>query len=71
MEIAAGELKLKRSLDCSDSNCHENKKEKFKRFYSPYSLSINKDGQIFIADYNCIWMFNNTEEPRKVLNLRY
>ena len=69
MEITAGEFQLKRSLDCTDTICLENQK-KFRRFYSPYSLSINKDGIIFVADYNCVWMLNNTEEPKKVFNLR-
>ncbi len=71
IEITAGELNLKRDIDCIGSDCFENQKQHVIRFYSPYSLSINKDGIIFVADYNCIWMLNNTKSPRQVLKLRY
>jgi hypothetical protein len=63
-EIVAGQMKLKRDIDCSDCQAE------FAKFYSPYSLSISKDGLIFIADYNYIWMLNNTEQPKRVLALR-
>ena len=63
IEIAAGQLSSKRDIDCT--TCSQSVK-----FYIPYSLSINKDGLIFIADYNYVWMINNTETPRRILELR-
>jgi teneurin len=68
IEISIGHLNIKRDLDCS--NCDNNF-----NFYSPYSLTINKDGTLFIADYNFIWMINSTqtngddERPQKILKL--
>lgn len=61
VEIVAGQLNARRDLNCV--TCDDLK------FYSPYSLSINKDGVLFIADFNYIWMLNNTEPFRKVLEL--
>ena len=71
IETVAGQLKTKRDIECDGSLCFQNQNEKHGtlKLYSPYSLSINKDGLIFIADYNYIWMLNSTEEPRKILEL--
>lgn len=68
LEVAAGEIRLKRDIDCA--SCFEMNRQNPLRFYSPFSLSINKEGLIFIADYNYIWMLNNTEEPRPILKLK-
>lgn len=65
IEIAAGEMKKKRDIELDASD-----KTTTPRFYSPYSLSINKDGVVFVADYNCVWMLNGTEGPSQVLKLR-
>lgn len=41
------------------------------KFYSPVSsLTINKDGLIFIADSKHVWMLNNSGLPEKVLDLK-
>ena len=66
MDIPAGQIKAKRDVQCS--NCQLSSDPI--KFYSPYSLSINKDGIIFVADYNFIWMLNNTEPPRRILELK-
>ncbi len=62
-EIVAGELNAKRDL--IDSSLEPN----VPQFYKPYSISINKDGIIFIADYNIIWMLNGSEPAKRVLEL--
>lgn len=64
IEIVAGQLNSKRDIYCS--TCQNQNVE----FYMPYSLSINKDGLIFIGDYNYIWMINHTDTPKRVLELR-
>jgi hypothetical protein len=63
IDIAAGQLGSKRDIYCT--TCSQNVE-----FYTPYSLSINKDGLVFIGDYNYIWMLNNTDVPKRVLELR-
>lgn len=66
VEIVAGKLKVKRDIDCVDCLLDGDIK-----FFSPYSVSVNKDGVIFVADFNYIWMLNGTEPGRTVLELKY
>jgi hypothetical protein len=66
VEVVAGQLKAKRDLDCLDCDLASNESPKF---YSPYSLSINRDGLIFVADYNFVWMLNSTEPAKRVLQM--
>lgn len=58
LQIVAGQYGLKRDLNCKF--CKESL-----RFYSPSSISINKDGKIFIADFDSILAFDN----KKILYL--
>ena len=60
----AGVPNLKRDLDCSDCSLDSLK------LYSSYSISINKDGLIFVADFNYIWLLKGSEPTRPVLELR-
>jgi teneurin len=69
IEIVAGQIKSVRDVECSQ--CQFMTDAGALKFYMPYSLSINKDGLIFIADHNFIWMLNNTESPRRIVELRF
>jgi hypothetical protein len=65
VEIVAGRLRLKRDIDIDCTvDCDQAK------FYSPYSLSVNKDGLVFVGDFNYVWMLNSTQTPKVVLELR-
>ena len=64
VEIVAGRINSKRDLECSQCSLDSGLK-----FFSPYSISINKDGLIFISDYNYVWMLNNSEPARRILEL--
>jgi hypothetical protein len=71
VEIVAGQLRLKRGFDCVPNQCDNELNERQSiKFYSPSSLSINKDGIIFVADYNYVWMLNNTGMPQRALELK-
>lgn len=66
IEVVAGQVNSKR-----DANCIACGQQESIKFYSPYSLSVNKDGIVFVADFNYVWMLNNTEVPKKILELRF
>ena len=68
IETSAGQFKSKRDLSCLQ--CGESSQNEAIKFYSPYSLSINKDGLIFIGDFNFIWMLNGSEPAKRVLEMR-
>ena len=70
IEIVAGVAKQKRSQDCEAAECdrHLFEPEPIK-FFSPTSVSVNKDGILFVADYNFVWMLNNSQ-PQRVLELK-
>jgi len=71
VEIVAGQLKKKRDVDCSiGEQCDRYSSEPIK-FYSPSSISINKDGLVFIADHNYVWMLNNSGVPERILELEW
>lgn len=71
VEIVAGKLKLKRDIDCTDCLLvDESSSSSDLKFYSPYAVTVNRDGYIFLADFNYIWLLNSTESPRPVLELR-
>ncbi len=69
VEIVAGQLKKKRYIDCSvGEQCGRYSNEAIK-FYSPSSISINKDGLVFIVDHNYVWMLNNSGVSDRILEL--
>lgn len=73
VEIVAGKLKLKRDIDCTDCLLVDESSSASSsdlKFYSPYAATVNRDGFIFLADFNYIWLLNSTEPARPVLELR-
>jgi len=69
VEVVAGQLGKKRAVDCSvGEQCGRYSNEAVK-FYSLSSLSVNKDGIVFVADYNYVWMLNNSGAPERILEL--
>ncbi len=70
IEIAAGQLNKKRNIDCNvGEQCDRYSNEPIK-FYSPSSMTISKDGLMFIVDHNYVWLLNNTGVPERILELK-
>lgn len=66
VEIVGGKLRVKRDIDCTDCLLDSELK-----FYAPYAVTVNRDGLIFVADFNYVWMLNGTEPARPILEIRF